>query len=254
MTKVTKAPKHTGKKSTVESYKKTRKTVLQKIRRYEKRVPGISIPRPSIPKHISEGSIRKLERLSEKLSKIMKQGKLEKVYGEKKNEPPIGAPSFEEIVLDDYMNFIMEAYDDKKAVQHYNSVNFNSLRLGSGANDETLGANDETLGAHDETLRIIRAHADNCMNMLDTITQYNDDQRKDVVWNLAHNTVEIYTETEVYIYGYRSIKEGAMGRIDILHTVEKLLTKAVTNRDMTPEEESDYYEIQSQFSDQGDIY
>ena len=241
MAKVTKAPKHTGKKSIVESYKKTRKTVLQKIRRYEKRVPGISIPRPSIPKHISEGSIRKLERLSEKLSKTMKQGKLEKVYGEKKYESPVAPPSFDEIVLDDYMNFIMEAYDDAKAIEHYNSLPENKYNLILGGNNA-------------DSLRKMRAHADHCMEMLHRITQYNEEQKKDVVWNLAHNTVTIYHKTEVYIYGYESIKAGELGKIDVLHTVEELLTRAVENRSMTLEEQSDYYEIQSQFSDQGDMY
>lgn len=234
---MSKRPRSPKNQQILTDYRRTRKSLLQKIRRYEKKNPGISIPRPEIPKKVTEGSIRKLERLSEKLSKVSKHGKLEKVYGEKKYETPDG-PSLDEIVLDDYMNFIMEAYDDYAAVEHYNNVNPNNLSHG---------------GANSETLRIIRSHADNCMDMLHRIAGYDDDKKKDVIYHLAHDTYEVYTETEVYIYGYQSIKEGSMGRIDVLHTVEEILTRAVEGRELTEKERQDYNDIQGEFTI-GDTY
>ena len=242
MSKRARSPK---KQQLLADYRRTRKSLLQKIRRYEKRNPEISIPRPEIPKKITEGSIRKLERMTEKLSKEMKSGKLQKIYKEKKYEAPDNpvtpeneGPSLDEIVLDDYMNFIMEAYDDYAAVEHYNNVNPNSLTHG---------------GANAETLRIIREHADNCMDMLHRIAGYDDDKKKDAIYHLAHDTYEVYTETEVYIYGYQSIKEGSMGRIDVLHTVEEILTRAVEGRELTEEERRDYSNIQGEFTI-GDTY
>ena len=68
-TKVKKAKsKHVGTKANKKEYSKKRRAVLSKIRRYEKKY-NVNIPSPAIPKFIDKGSIRKLERLSEKLSK-----------------------------------------------------------------------------------------------------------------------------------------------------------------------------------------
>lgn len=234
--------------ASVQEYREKRKRLASRLDYAGEKsdVDLKDVAMPEVPKVITPGSIRKLDRLMNKLKTALESSKLVQFYKEKRRQKERRAsktddqnkkrkvkkenqetPDLYDAVIEQYEQFIQLAEN-----YTYAAICF----------EGNSPAGTFTPGMYSD----IQDHVSNCLDMLERIGAHDDDHKKQIAINLMNQVSEVYLKTEEYLYYYNCYNDEAYGA-SVLQAVEDILTQQLTGHGLTEVVKKSYAEILSRY-------